>query len=202
VSLHPNVLPASSNPTIDVRVPNEESGANTVSVDMQVPPGFLDMATELPPGWSARRLTRKLTTPVKTDAGTVTEEVSEIVWTAPKGGGTPPGSFVEFPITTAIPDGDAGQTLTFKVIQTYSNGDVVRWIDPLLTDSHPAPTVDVSPKGGLIEDLSGMEAGPGPLPAVAAAPAASRGASQGLGIAALVLGAVALLVALARGRRP
>jgi uncharacterized protein YcnI len=208
VSVHPNVLPASSNPTLDVRVPNEETSAKTVTVDMQVPPGFLDVAVELPPGWRAQKLMRKLATPARTDSGTVTEEVSEIIWTAPRGGGIPPGSFVEFPITTAIPDGDAGLTLTFKVLQTYSNGDVVRWIDPSLAADHPAPTVDVTPKGGLIEDFAGREAGPGPLPAslapAAATPAASKGASKGLGIAALVLGALALLVAIAgvaRGRR-
>ncbi len=103
---------------------------------------------------------RKLAAALKTSSGTVTEEVSELIWSAQKGGGIPPGSFVQFPITTAIPDGAAGQTLSFKVLQTYSNGDVVRWIDPTLADNHPAPTVDVTPAGGVIEDYAGMEAGP------------------------------------------
>ncbi len=211
VSLHPNTLPASSNPTVDVRVPDEEDHASTVKVDMQIPPGFLDVSTQLPPGWTASVLKRKLATPVKTDAGTITEEVAEVIWTAPAHGGIPPGSFLQFPITTAIPDGDAGQTLTFKVIQTYSNGDVVRWIEAPDSTNHPAPTVNITAKGGLIEDVAGTEAGPGPVPSTggtagggSAAPAStSQGASKGLGVAALILGALALLVAvgaIARGR--
>ena len=220
VSLHPNVLPASSNPTLNVRVPNEEDKANLVKVDMQVPPGFLDVTTELPPGWKAKVLKTKLAKPVTTDQGTVTEQVSEIIWTAGQGGGTPPGGFIQFPILTAIPDGDAGQTLTFKVLQTYSNGDVVRWIEAPSSSGHPAPTVKITPAGGALLDLSGTEAGPGPVPAsltgtappggtttTAAStprPVASKGASKGLAIAALVIGAVGLALgaaALAAARR-
>ncbi len=211
VSLHPNTLPASSNPTIDMRVPNEEDKASTIEVDMQIPPGFLDISTQVPPGWASRVLKRKLATPVKTDAGTITEEVAEVIWTAPARAGIPPGSFLQFPITTAIPDADTGQTLTFKVIQTYSNGDVVRWIEAANSMNHPAPTVNVTPRGGLIEDVAGTEAGPGPVPNPTGAAASTtpgpaaptKGASKGLGIAALILGALALLVALvsiARGR--
>ena len=216
VSFHPNTLPASSNPTLNVRVPNEESNASVVKVDMQIPPGFLDISTQLPSGWKATVLKRKLATPVKTDAGTITEDVSEVIWSAPKAAGIPPGSFLQFPISTAVPDGDAGQTLTFKVIQTYSNGDVVRWIEAPNSMMHPAPTVNITPAGGVLLDAAGTEAGPGPVPANATAiapasrtPAAAspaKRASQALGIAALVVGALALLLALgavasARGRR-
>ncbi len=216
VSIHPNTLPAASNPTLDVRVPNEESGANVVKVDMQVPPGFLDISTELPAGWRATVLKRKLATPQSTDSGPVTQEVSEVIWTAPASGGIPPGSFLQFPISTAIPDSAAGQTLTFKVLQTYSNGDVVRWIEAPDSAGHPAATVNVTPKGGVLEDVAGTEAGPGPSPGAGAGAGAptgtkaatgSKGASLGLGIAALILGGLGLLVAIAaigtaRARRP
>ncbi len=204
VSLHPNVLPAASNPTLDVRVPNEENRANVVKVDMQVPPGFLDVSTQIPPGWTATVLKRKLQAPVKTDSGTITEEVSEVIWTAPSKAGIPPGSFLQFPITTAIPDVAAGQSLTFKVLETYSNGDVVRWIEPADSTGHPAPTVDITARGGVLQDVAGTEAGPGRPPvngqgqATSTKPATvAAGASKGLGIAALVLGGLALVVALA-----
>jgi uncharacterized protein len=209
VSLHPNTLPAGSNPTIDVRVPNEDNRATVDTVDMQVPPGFIDVSPEIPPGWRATIRTTKLAKPVQTDDGTVTEEVSEIVWSAPKGHGIPPGSFLNFPILTAIPDGDAGSTLTFKVLQTYSNGSVVRWIEPASSTMHPAPTVNVTAAGGPLEDISGTEAGPpaagtSPTPATATTTTKSTGASKGLAIAALVIGALGLLIgltALASGRR-
>jgi uncharacterized protein YcnI len=202
VSIHPNTLPAGSNPTLEVRIPNEQDNARTVKVDMQVPPGFVDATTQLPAGWKVSVRHTKLAKPVKTDDGTVTEQVSEIIWTASGGGGIPPESFQQFPVLTAIPDADAGKTLTFKVLQTYSNGQTTRWIEPAGSEEHPAPTVNVTAKGGALQDVAGTEAGPGPAKSAAAATPAktastTKGASKGLGIAALIVGIVALLVALA-----
>jgi uncharacterized protein len=51
-----------------------------------------------------------------------------MVWTrTSKRGGIKPGQFQDFPISVQIP-GKAGDKLTFKALQTYSNGEVVRWI--------------------------------------------------------------------------
>lgn len=208
VSLHPNTLPAGSFPTLDIRVPSEEPHANTTKVDVKFPPGFIDVSTGYVPGWTVTKKTRKLATPVKTDEGTVTEEVDEVIWS---GGKIPPENFLDFPISTTIPDGDAGKALAFKTLQTYSNGKVVRWIGPPSTDQ-PAPTVNVTQKGGVIEDVAGTEAGPGSAQA-ASQPATSstsdKGggskASKGLAIAALVVAIVALIAglgALALRRRP
>ena len=49
-----------------------------------------------------------------------------------------------------MPKGEAGDTLTFKALQTYEDGDVVRWIGPEDADE-PAPVVtltDASSGGG------------------------------------------------------
>jgi periplasmic copper chaperone A len=53
-------------------------------------------------------------------------------------------------------------------VQTYSNGKVARWIGAPDSD-RPAPTIDVTAKGGVLQDVAGGEAGPGPLPAAASA---------------------------------
>jgi uncharacterized protein YcnI len=202
VSLHPNTVPAASFPTLNVRVPNEEDKASTIKVDMRVPPGFIDVPTGELPGWKAKTTTRKLAKPVTTDEGTVSEEVAEIIWKGDgKQGKIAPGSFLDFPISTSIPDGDAGKTLTFKTIQTYDNGDVTRWIGPPSADQ-PAPTINVTAKGGLVEDVAGTEAGPGKAPATAttanvAKPASSKGASKGLAIAALIVGIVGVVLGFA-----
>ena len=90
VSLHPNILPAGSGPTVDVRVPNETSNARTVKVDVQIPPGFAFLSPEPVSGWRVIVETEKLAKPIKTDDGTVTEQPTEIVWSAAKGRGTPP----------------------------------------------------------------------------------------------------------------
>lgn len=200
ISLHPNYDPAKANVALGIRVPNEQDNTNTTQVDVQIPPGFLDISTGQLPGWNAKVIHRKLAQPVKTDSGTVTEEVSEIIWTAQnKQAGIPPNEFQTFPISTQIPD-QAGQTLTFKAIQTYDNGTVVRWIGPP-TDDHPAPTIYVAASGGVIQDVAGDEAGPGAAvqsayvaPTGVKATKSSTGASKGLATAALVIGILGLLV--------
>src|SRR6476469_4792370 len=103
VSIHPNEVPLGSFATLDIRVPNEMESANTVKLAVQVPPGFLDISTEYMPGWTSKVLTSKLTKPVQTDDGEVTEQVREIIWTGDgKQGLIPPGQFLNFPISTEI----------------------------------------------------------------------------------------------------
>jgi uncharacterized protein len=209
VSLHPNTLPAGSGPTVDVRVPNETSNARTVRVDVQIPPGFTLLSPEPVAGWTSQVRTVKLAKPIKTDDGTVTEQPSEIIWTAAQGKGTPPGDFQNFPLQIVVP-GKKGDVLSFKTVQTYSDGSIVRWIDAP-DGQHPAPTVNVTAEGGFLQDQAG-DAGP---PAPGTAPAGdtsqttttpapvtktvtkSSGASKGLGIAALVIAILGLLAGLA-----
>lgn len=209
ISLHPNEVPTGSFATLDIRVPNETENANTTKLAVQVPPGFLDISTEYMPGWTAKVLSSKLAKPVKTDDGTVTEQVKEIVWTGDgKQGRIPPGQFLNFPISTEIP-GKEGQTLTFKAIQYYDNGEVVRWIGPPSSET-PAPDIDVTAPGGVLQDVAGTEAeAPGSSASTSESgiTSASSGdsASKGLGIAALIVGALGLFVggvALLRTRRP
>ena len=51
------------------------------------------------------------------------------------------GAFRDFGLSVQIP-GKAGDKLTFKALQTYSDGEVVRWIGPEGSDT-PAPIVTV-----------------------------------------------------------
>jgi uncharacterized protein len=177
VSVHPNAVPAGANVALDIRVPNELDNAKTTRIQVKLPPGFIEVATQPPPGWTSKVLTSKLAKPVQTDDGPVDTEVSEVDWNATAGAGIPPGGFASFPISVALP-GRAGQQLTFKTVQTYSNGKVVRWIGPPAADQ-PAPWIDVTAKGGVVQDVAGGEAGPGALPAAAAgAQAATTAASR------------------------
>lgn len=209
VSLHPNEVPVGSFATLDIRVPNETEKANTVKLAVQFPPGFIDVSTEYMPGWSAEVKTAKLAKPVQTDEGEVTEGVKEIVWTGHGSEGRiPPGQFLSFPISTEIP-GKAGEELTFKVLQYYDNGEVVRWIGPPDSEE-PAPQIDVTAEGGVLQDVAGSETAP-PSPAASSsesgessAGSSSDSASKGLAIAALIVGALGLLAggaALVQSRR-
>lgn len=212
ISLHPNTIPAGAFATIDVRVPGEQQGAHVSKVDVLLPAGFTDVAYESVPGWSTKAIERKLATPIHDDRETIDTEVAQIVWTwnGPLGR-VDDGQFIQLPLSVSIPSQDSGNALEFRTVQSYSNGEVVHWIDPSLDAEHPSPRIDVTAKGGVIEDVAGEEAGPvagnvsvqsgsgssSETPAVATSTMSGGGASEGLGILALVLGALGLLAGLA-----
>lgn len=213
ISLHPDTIPAGAFATLDVRVPGEQEGAYVTKVDVLFPAGFTGVDYENVPGWSTKVIESKLATPITKDGETINTEVSQIVWTwAGPLGKVNNGQFINFPLSLAIPE-VPGQALEFRTVQTYSNGQVVHWIDPSLEAEHPAPRINVTAKGGVIEDIAGHEAGPqagqtGGSPSTSAPAAvavkASGGASKGLGITALILGALGLIAglgALATSRR-
>jgi uncharacterized protein len=213
ISLHPNTIPAGAFATLDVRVPGEQAGAYVRKVDVLFPTGFTGVDYENVPGWSTKVIEAKLATPIKEDGETIDTEVSQIVWTwtGPLGK-VNDGQFINLPLSLAVPADATGRSLEFKTLQTYSNGQVVRWIEPALSDEHPSPRINVTAKGGVIEDIAGEEAGPqagqtaggSSTPAPAIVKSSSGGASKGLGIAALILGALGLLAglgALATARR-
>jgi uncharacterized protein len=202
VSVHPNAVPAGANATLDIRVPNEMDNARTTKLQVRFPPGFIGVSTQPPPGWTSTVKTSKLAKPVQTDDGPIDTQVSEVDWTAGKGAGIPSGQFANFPISVALP-GRPGQTLTFKTVQTYSNGQVARWIGAPDSDQ-PAPTIDVTAKGGVVQDVAGGEAGPGQLPAATskvAAPAATRTVveKQSSGKTLAIIALIAGLLGLAAG---
>jgi uncharacterized protein YcnI len=205
ISLHPNTIPAGAFATLDVRVPGEQEGAYVKKVDVLFPQGFTGVDYENVLGWSVRVIESKLAKPIQSDDGPIDTQVSQIVWTwSGPLGKVEDGQFIDFPLSVAIPESAAGKPLEFRTVQTYSNGQVVHWIEPSLTGEHPSPRINVTAKGGPIEDLAGDEAGPtagqsaGSPAASTTAPIASKssgsGASKGLGILALILGALGLIV--------
>lgn len=157
VSFHPNAIPQGAFVTTDLRVPNEEDNANVTAIRVKLPDGVLDAEGAPPAGWSFSAKTKKLARPIKTDDGTVTSEVTEVDFT---GGKIKPGEFGNFPIALGLPDSaKEGQVIGFPTLQTYSNGDVVRWIgDP--SSEKPAPTIDVTAPGAAALDVTGGDAGP------------------------------------------
>ncbi len=199
VSVHPNTVPEGAFATLNIRVPGEEENAYAYKIDTLFPPGFTNVDIQNVPSWSAKVVKKKLSKPIQTPDGPITEEVSQVIWTGDKSldGRLDNGTFMQFPLSIAMPEGIAGKSLAFKTLETYSNGKVVHWIGAPSAE-FPAPTVNITAKGGVLQDLAGGEAGPTPgeLPGSEAAPttsSSSNGASKGLGIAALILGALGLL---------
>jgi uncharacterized protein len=194
VTLQPSQAPAGGFARLDVRVPNEQDAKDTVKVEVQMPPGFADASYEPVAGWSVKETRHKLAKPITASDGDVLgDELGTITFTAAPGKGIKPSQFQDFGLSLGLPDRPAGTKLTFKALQTYSGGEVVRWIGAEGSE-HPAPVVTL---------VAGSQARAGASPAPAAAgPDADDG--DGLAIAAIVLGALGLLAggaALAVARR-
>jgi uncharacterized protein len=198
VTIQPTSAPAGAETVLAVRVPNERDDASTVKVDVRLPPGFVSASWEAQPGWTVRAVKQKLSKPIQTDDGPIDEQIGEIVWTATgKKAGIAPGEFRDFPLSVLVP-GKAGRTLTFKALQTYSNGTIVRWIGAPGADQ-PAPQLKLTAASGTAQSAPARSSNGAQTPA-----ATADNDSNGLSIVALVLGALGLLVgiaALVRARR-
>jgi uncharacterized protein YcnI len=150
VTLQPEEVTAGDFTRMDVRVPNERDNASTTKVEVRFPPGFLFVSTEPVAGWNAEVSMRKLDKPVEQFGERITEEVDRVTLTAQgEANAIGPGQFQDFGLSVGVPD-KAGTTLKFPAVQTYSSGEVVRWIGPEDADE-PAPLVQVAaaePEGG------------------------------------------------------
>jgi hypothetical protein len=129
-----------------------------------------------------------LAKPLTTDDGTFTTAVNEVDWT---GGTIQPGQYQDFQVSVDPLPSDTTQ-LVFKAVQTYSNGDVVRWID-LTTSSnpnpdHPAPVLTLTPASSSATAATATATASNP--AATTASSSSSSSNDGLGIAGLVLGAI------------
>jgi uncharacterized protein YcnI len=195
----PGVTEGASDATIVVRVPTESDAASTTGLKLQLPTDHPIAGVLVAPidGWTATIKNTKLATPLKTDDGDITEVVSEIDWQASAGGGIKPGFFGQFTIIAGkLPDGV--NSLTFKAIQSYSDGSSVSWIEQAAPGSsaepeHPAPVLQLA--------ASSSAAGGSGSAAVSHSSSSGSGkATTGivLGIVGIVLGGGALVLVLLR----
>ncbi|PZT80381.1 MULTISPECIES: YcnI family copper-binding membrane protein [unclassified Streptomyces] len=112
---------------ISFKVPNERDDASTTRLEVNFPTDH-PLASVMPqpvPGWDIEVTKSKLAKPLEMHGKTINEAVSKVTWT---GGKIEPGRFQQFPLSVGQLPEDADQ-LVFKAIQTYSNKEVVRWIE-------------------------------------------------------------------------
>jgi uncharacterized protein YcnI len=203
VTVDPTTAPKGGQVALGFRVANERPDASTTQVQIFFPTDhpILQVAPQSIRGWQDKVTTRHLASPVATPDGPVSDVVSEVDWS---GGPIAPGHFQEFQIlATGLPT-DTDQ-LVFKALQTYSNGDVVRWIDPVTAGQpdpdHPTPVLKLSAIG------SGVPASPAAAtnPTATAqtsldtsrlAKKSSVSTATTIGIVGMVLGALGLVAAL------
>jgi uncharacterized protein YcnI len=135
VTLNPESVPADSFSRFAVRVPTER-GVPTVKVTVRIPEGLTFVSFQPKPGWKRTVQIVKLPKPVTVEGETVTERVGTVTWS---GGKIGPGEFDEFALSAHVPN-SPGHELIFPAVQTYANGEIVRWIGDPSADE-PAPRV-------------------------------------------------------------
>lgn len=199
------------------RVPSESDTAKTESVTVSLPTDtpFRFVSTRAMTGWTAETKTEKLDEPVTTDGFKLTEAVAEVTWTAQPGSALDPHEFQEFELSVG-PFPEGVDSLTFPTVQTYSDGEVASWDQPVVEGEpepeSPAPLLELAaPADPAAASAADPAADPPDAPAAEqtdAIPvssvdqASSDGLARILGGAGLALGVLALAgLAFSRGRR-
>ncbi|MFE1799177.1 YcnI family protein [Streptomyces sp. NPDC059517] len=115
--------------TVNFKVPNERDKASTTKLEINFPADH-PLASVMPQpvdGWNVKVTKSKLDKPLELHGEKINEAVTKVTWTA-DGKGIQPGFFQKFPLSIGALPEDADE-LVFKAIQTYSNDEVVRWIE-------------------------------------------------------------------------
>jgi uncharacterized protein YcnI len=199
VTLNPGEWEAGGFARFAVRVPNERPNGRTTEITVQFPDNVISASFQPVAGWTRTVEMAQLDEPIEEEGEEpITERIASVTWT---GGTIRPGEFQEFGVSFQVPEEAVGEDLMFPSLQTYSNGEVVRWIDPDPEAESPAPRVTVLPPaeeegGGAAATTTEAEEGDAAEAAPAAAPDDDDDGS-GHATVALVLGVAGLLAGLA-----
>lgn len=204
VTVNPGEAAKGARAELTFRVPNERDHASTTKLEVTFPTDHpIPSARILPaPGWTATLDMAKLAQPVTTDDGQITEAVGKITWS---GGTIGPDQYMNFTISAGPLPADADQ-LIFKAVQTYSNGETVRWIeeaaDGAAEPEHAAPVLKLTAAaaGAATQPAGAPPAAAVDVPTVAQVDSAMRVGILGtaVGVTGLLVGAVALVTAARR----
>jgi uncharacterized protein YcnI len=209
---------AADDATLTFRVPNERDDAVTTRLDVKFPTKnpIASVKPEPKTGWTVTMKTVTFNPPIKTDDGNITSGVGEVVYTATsKAFGIPVNQADAFHILVGpLPDTDS---VAFPTVQTYSNGKVVSWVEPVTDPANPpenpAPVLTLVAATASDTTPSPTASTPGSSPSVATTPSSDLSAyattsqsdtARNLGIVGIVLGALGLLAGafgITRGRR-
>jgi uncharacterized protein YcnI len=179
VTIDPDTAAQGGYAALVFRVPNERDNADTVKIDVRLPPDrpLASVHVKPHPGWSYEiRKTRPAT----------------------------PDEYDEFAISAGpLPKSDS---MIFKTLQYYSDGEVVRWIQeplpnaaeperpaPVLKLLPPSKTGAARPAGGPVRDSGGRTA--------AEADHAVASWALGLSLAAMVVAFASAAMAIRASRR-
>ncbi|HZG04641.1 MAG TPA: YcnI family protein [Streptomyces sp.] len=149
VTVNPDEAEQGGYATVNVKVPNERDNASTVKLEVTFPADH-PLASVMPqpvPGWDVKVTKTRLDKPLEVHGRKLDEVPSKITWTETDGG-IEPGTFQQFPVSVGQLPEDVDR-LVLKAVQTYSNKEVVRWIEEPVEGGeepeHPAPVLKLVP---------------------------------------------------------
>jgi uncharacterized protein YcnI len=176
VTVQPGSAPKGSFSQLAFRVPNERDDADTVKLEVQLPADhpIAFVSIKPMPGWTITTKTTQLAKPLETEDGEITEAVTQVTW---EGGKVAPGQYDDFSISAGPLPTDVDE-LVFKVVQTYSSGEEVAWVQDT-PDGGPEPE---RPAPVLKLTEATEEEGHGST--ATTAPAAGTGTGTGVTVAA------------------
>lgn len=183
VTVYPKETTQGSYEKFIVRVPSESKEASTVKVEVKFQTDAVSISRVEPkPGWSYEL--------VKNTDGLVTG----VIWTA-DGEGLSPEQFTEFGLSGRT--ADQASSITWKAYQSYSNGEVVEWVGADGSDKPASVTaVKAKPAGAATDSHGHTSAEQGAVHEPAAEASSASNTPLYLSIAALILGALSLIVSL------
>ncbi|MEU6310307.1 YcnI family protein [Streptomyces sp. NPDC047014] len=132
--------------TINFKVPNERDNASTTQLEVNFP-ADQPLTSVMPqdvPGWTVTVEKSKLDKPLTVHGKQINEAVTKVTWS---GGKIEPGKFQQFPLSVGkLPEN--ADRMVFKSLQTYDNGEVVRWIEEAKEGAaepqNPAPVLKLT----------------------------------------------------------
>ncbi|MFE4691665.1 YcnI family protein [Streptomyces sp. NPDC056749] len=197
--------------TVNFKVPNERDDASTVKLEVSFPTDhpLASVSPQPVAGWKIDVTRSKLAKPLEVHGKKIDEAVSKVTWTADDKG-IEPGFFQQFPLSVGQLPEDADQ-MVFKALQTYSNKEVVRWIEEPTEGGEepesPAPVLALSAPaadahGATADDKSG-EAAKEKTTASSDDTSSSNSDSTArvLGIVGIVVGVAGVAFGVLAGRR-
>ncbi|KPC82332.1 MULTISPECIES: YcnI family protein [Streptomyces] len=199
--------------TVNFKVPNERDDASTVKLEVNFPTDhpLASVSPQPVAGWKIDVTKSKLAKPLDVHGRKITEAVSKVTWTA-EGDGIEAGYFQQFPLSVGQLPEDADQ-LVFKALQTYSNKEVVRWIEePVEGGEEPESPAPVLALTAPAADAHGATAADGKsghaekaeettASSAAASSSGTDSTARVLGIVGIVTGVAGVAFGVLAGRR-
>jgi uncharacterized protein YcnI len=197
VTVHSSDAVQGGHSEIEFRVPTESDTARTVKLSVALPTDtpIASVSVRPHPGWTYKVTNTALPTPVPDGhGGNISNVVGAIEWSATSADtAIKPGEYETFTIAAGpLPK---ASRLIFKVLQTYDDGQVVRWIDQpaaagAAEPDHPAAVLSLAASAG--QDVAEVaHAGHTTVPA-----AASSSGTPAVAWWAMAVTGVAVLAAL------